>query len=320
MALELAVQRSRVDERIEKAEIYAKLIAMAAVGLEEAIGVEVTGGLINLVAREMLKICMPPQGMENIIKWLNEQTPLRVDTYNPGGKLVRREDGEAFYLIARECPVRQILYFEDLPYGRSLCRIICSCLEKLIASALGGRYRVALNRPGPNAWLLRVRVLSGPAPPSDLVVSSKKPGKEEYLEQLMKAYSAMIKAISKALYLTLGGNVAMSYRAGKQYGRRVGAHVLAEGYEPATLEEAVSLMNTMLKSIIKVNIESDYLVLEWSKFDEIISREGLEHPEFIQRLVQGFIAGVLETLIGMRIDLRSTSEPNKYKLVVRDNA
>ncbi len=320
MTLELASVRTRVDPRVEEAEVYARLIAMAAVGVEEAIGMQVVGGLVNLVAREMLKICTPPKAMQDIIRWLNEETPFRIDTYNPPGGLIRKEDGEAFYLIARECPVRQILYFEDLPYGRALCRIMCTCLEKLIASALGGRYRVMLDRPGPNACLLRVKVLSGPAPPNDLVVVSRKPSREEYIEQLMKAYSAMIKGISRALYLTLGGNVAMSYRAGKQYGRRVGAHILAEGYEPENIEEAIDIMNVGLKNILKTRLDGDYLVIEWSRFDEIVEKEGLQHPEFIKRLVQGFVAGVLETLTGMKVDLRSTSEPNKYKLMVRNDA
>ena len=296
-------------------EVYAKLIAMAAVGIEEAAAY--TGGLANLAARSLLRRFHPPDGgLEEALRWINRNTAFRVRTYVVGDSFVRDEDGEkAFYLIAYECPIRQILYLEDLPYGRTLCRIGCSYLERLLAEKLGGRYRVALDRAGPNACLLRGTVKAPPEPPGGLRVEAEPATMEEYRRLLREALSALLHGVSEALYTTLGGNVAMSYRAGKSYGRRMGDQILAEGYEASSLEEAVEVANTGLQGFIRIRLEDGRLRIEWSRFHEVIEREGLRHPEFVERLVQGFLAGVLEELLGERLDLRSTGEPRVYQVV-----
>ena len=318
--MEALLESPTAEREVDLVEVYAKLIAMAAVGIEEAVGASATGGLANLAARELYNRYHPETSdVAEALNWLNENTVFRLETYRVGESLVRDEGerGKAFYLIARECPVRQILYLEDLPYGRTLCRVLCAYLERLFADKLGGRYRVALERAGPNACLLRAAILRGPEPPGDMEVKSRPPSLEEYRAKLLEALSAFLHATADALYMTLGGNVAMSYRAGKEYGRLVGAQIMAEGYDAETPEEAVELMNRGLRGLLRARLEaSDTLILEWSRFDEIIEREGLKHPDFIKRLVQGFMAGILETLLGKRLDLRSTTRPNTFKLVM----
>lgn len=286
-------------------------------GLEDAIGVRASGGFANLLAREIMNTYQPPGGsLQDAFEWLNRNTVFRLDTYRAGGRLVRDEEGsKAFYLIARECPVRQILYLEDLPAGRSLCRIMCSYLERLLAGRLGGRYRVEPVRAGPNACLLRGVVLSGSPPPDDLEVRSSPPSRDEYLRLLHEMLSTMLHGLARALYMTLAGNPAMSYRAGKSYGRQVGAAILAEGYEASSLGEAVEIMNQGLHGMVRVRLEGERLVLEKSVFHKIVEREKIEHPEFIHRTVQGFIAGVLEILLGRRIELRSTGEERVYQVM-----
>jgi predicted hydrocarbon binding protein len=298
-------------------EVYAKLIAMAAVGIEAAAAY--TGGLANLAAKSLYTRLHPGNGgLEEALRWLNHNTVLRVRTYVVGESFVRDEGGEkAFYLIAYECPIRQILYLEDLPYGRTLCRVMCGYLERLFSEKLGGRYRVSLDRAGPNACLLRGVVRSPPEPPPDLRVDAEPISGEEYRRLLREALSNLLHAVSDALYTTLGGNVAMSYLAGKEYGRRMGAQILAEGYEAASLEEAVRLANAGLSGFIEVELVGDTLRIKWSRFHEIIEREKLRHPEFVERLVQGFLAGVLEELLGSRVELRSTSEPRVFKVMTR---
>ena len=306
------------NEELRFIEVYSKLIAMAVVGVEEAVGERVTGGFANLIARELLRHYQPPPGdVKTALEWLGGNTVFRLETYRVKGHLLRQENGStAFYLLARECPVRQILYLEDLPAGKTLCRIMCSYLERLLAERLGGRYRIEMARIGPNACLIRGLVLQGSPPPDDLEVYTEPPSREEYIKLLREMFSAMLHGVSRALYLTLGSNPAMSYRAGKSYGRRVGALIMAEGYEAGSLEEAVELMNTGLKGMLSARLEGDKLVLEWNMFDDIVRKEGLEHPEFIDFLLRGFIAGVLEVLLGRRVDLRSTDGKGVYKVVM----
>ncbi|BES81605.1 hypothetical protein [Pyrodictium abyssi] len=313
----LPLDGSGADDGPREIEAYSRLIAMAVVGVEEAVGSGVTGGFANLLAREIMAKYKPPEGdLRSALEWLGRNTVFRVDTYRVGGRLCRDEGGEkAFYLIARECPVRQILYLEDLPAGRTLCRIMCSYLERLFAERLGGRYRVKLARTGPNACLLRGVVVSGNPPPDDLEVRTEPPSREEYVKLLHEMLSAILRGLSRALYLTLGSNPAMSYRAGKSYGRHLGAMILAEGYEASSLEEAVEILNEGLQGMVKTRLEGDKLFLEWSWFHDIVEKEGIEHPEFIHRLVQGFIAGILEMLLGRRIELRSTQEQNVYRVM-----
>ena len=302
------------DDALREVEAYSRFIAMAVVGVEEAAGRNITGGFASLLAREIMAKYKPPEGsIKDELEWLGRNTVFRVNTYRVQGKLCREEDeGKAFYLIAYECPIRQILYLEDLPAGGTLCRIMCSYLERLFAERLGGRYRVRLVRSGPNACLLRGVVISGNPPPDDMDIYTEPPSREEYVEQLRNMLSAILHGLSSALYLTLGSNPAISYRAGKSYGRRLGAMILAEGYEAQNLEEAVEILNEGLRGMVKTRLEGDKLVLEWSWFHDIAEREGLQHPEFIHRIVQGFIAGVLEMLVGRRIELRSTQEHNVY--------
>jgi len=310
LALQEATSREVTDE-----EVYSKLIAMAAVGIEEAAAY--TGGLANLAAREVYRRHYPePKDLGEALRWVNENTAFRIRTYVVGDSFVRSEDGEkAFYFIVYECPIRQILYLEDLPYGRTLCSIGCRYLERLLSEKLGGRYRVALERAGPNACLLRGVVKAPPEPPAGLRVEAKPVTLEEYRRLLRTALSTLLHAVSEALYTTLGGNVAMSYRAGKEYGRRMGAQILAEGYEATSLEEAVEIANAGLRGFIEIGLEGDTVRIRWSRFHEIIKQEGLRHPEFVERLVQGFLAGVLEVLVGKRLDLRSTGEPRVYRVV-----
>jgi predicted hydrocarbon binding protein len=301
-------------------EAYSKLTAMTVVGVEEAVGEALTGGFVNLVARKLEELLSIPKfsSVKDVLEWFNHNTTFRVNTYRVGGKLVRTEDkGKAFYLVAYECPVRQVLYIEDLPGGRSLCRILCRLLSRKLSEAAGGRCEVEPARIGPNACLLRVGIEDKlESIVENVDVESEKPSLEEYEKLLMNFLSALLKSIGWALYQVLGGNPAMSYRAGKSYGRLVGASILARGYEAETLEEAVSLLNRALEGVVKVELEGDEIRVVEDKFKDIVLKESVEHPEFIDRTVQGFIAGILETLTGRRVDLRSTGKEAVYKVMI----
>ena len=300
-------------------EVYSKLIAMTVIGAEEAIGSNMIGGFVNLVARRLEEELGVPRGIDvaGLLNWINNNTVLRLNTYRVKGRLVREEDkGPAFYMIAYECPVRQILYLEDLPGGRSLCMIVCRLLSRLLSGSLGSLCRLEPARIGPNACLLRVGISSSAREKIEGIdVVSSSPGIKEYEELLKRFFSALLHSIGWALNTLLGGNPAMSYRAGKSYGRLVGASILAQGYEATTLEEAVEVFNSAMQGFLRIRAEGSAIVIEENRFDEIISREGIEHAEFIKRIVQGFIAGSLETLLARRVDLRSLG--NKFEVIIR---
>ena len=300
-------------------EGYSKLIAMTVIGAEEAIGSSMIGGFVNLVARRLEEELGVPRGVNvaELLSWMNSNTMLRLNTYRVKGRLVRDEDkGPAFYMIAYECPIRQVLYLEDLPGGRSLCMIVCRLLSRLLSESLGSACKVVPTRIGPNACLLRAGISSSVREKIEGIdVVSSSPDVEEYEELLNRFFSALLHSIGWALNTLLGGNPAMSYRAGKSYGRLVGASILAQGYEATTLEEAVEVFNSAMQGFLRIRAEDSAIVIEENKFDEIISREGIEHAEFIKRIVQGFIAGSLETLLARRVDLRSLG--NKFEVIIR---
>ncbi len=301
-------------------EVYSKLIAMTVVGVEEAIGSNMVGGFVNLVARKLEEELGVQRGsnVRELLEWINKNTVLRLNTYRVKDQLVRDEEkGPAFYMIAYECPVRQILYLEDLPGGRALCMIICRFLSRLLSGGLGSSCRVEPARIGPNACLLRVGISNSVRERvKELDVTSRSPDIKEYEELLRRFFSALLRSIGWALNTLLGGNPAMSYRAGKSYGRLVGASILAQGYEASSLDEAVSIFNSSMKSLISIRISGSAIVIEKSRFDEIIEKEAIKHSEFIKRVVQGFIAGSLETLLAKRVDLRSLGD-NKFEVIIR---
>lgn len=301
-------------------EVYSKLIAMTVVGVEEAIGSSMAGGFVNLVARKLEEELGIQHGSNvgELLEWINKNTVLRLNTYRVKDKLVRDEEkGPAFYMIAYECPVRQILYLEDLPGGRALCMIICRLLSRLLTSSLGSSCRVEPARIGPNACLLRVGISNSVKERvEELNVISRSPSAEEYEELLRRFFSALLRSIGWALNTLLGGNPAMSYRAGKGYGRLVGSSILAQGYEANSLDEAVNIFNSSMKNLLSIRISGSKIVVEKSRFDEIIEKESIKHAEFIKKVVQGFIAGSLETLLAKRVDLRSLGD-NEFEVIMR---
>ena len=178
------MQQYNVRARYSELEAYSKLIAMTVVGVEEAVGETLTGGFVNLVARKLEELLSIPKfsSVKDVLEWFNSNTVFRVNTYRVGGRLVRSEkNGKAFYLVAYECPARQVLYIEDLPGGKSLCKIMCRLLSKKLSKAAGGRCSVEPARMGPNACLLRVGIedrLENTVETVDVV--SRKPSLEEY--------------------------------------------------------------------------------------------------------------------------------------------
>ncbi len=306
------------QRELDEVEVYAKLLAMTVVGLEEAVGPS-AAGVVNLVSKKLYELMRPDTSSpRSFLEWVNRSCALKLNTYRVRGRLVREEQGgRAFYLIAYECPIRQVLYLEDLPGGRSLCRIVCGFLGLGLSESLGSRVRVEPSRIGPNACLIRAGLGDGAEAMEKVDVVSEKPSMEEYREKLLETYRRLLGAVGWALYRVLGANPAMSYRAGKNYGRMNGALLLAEGFEAESLEEAVELFNRGLGGMVRVELRDGLLAIVESQFDRIIEEAGVEHPEFIDRILQGFVAGVLEVLTGRSLDLRSTSEKRVYRVVVR---
>lgn len=309
------------DEFYKLLEVYSKLVAMTVIGVEEAIGPQLTGGFVNLVVRKLEEeyAGQKPGSIREALEWFNKNTVFRINTYRVGGRLVRVEDSKyAFYMIAYECPVRQILYVEDLPGGRSLCMIMCRLLSRKLSEATGSKIDVEPARIGPNACLLRAvfsnEKLRDRVEGVDVV--SEKPSIEEYKRLLQDFLSALLRSIGWALYQVLGGNPAMSYRAGKGYGRIVGASILARGYEAESISEALEIMNTTLHGMLEAEYRDGQIAIKRSAFKEIVEKEGIEHPEFIDRTIQGFIAGILEVLTGKRVELRSTGVEGVYKVMM----
>jgi predicted hydrocarbon binding protein len=314
--LELEISSSG-DESIKNLTAYAKLIAMTVQGIEEAIGEQYVGAFITLLSKKLINFLNPPtSSIAKLLEWFNTNTALRLNTYRVKGRLVRKEEqGLAFYLVAYECPIRQILYLEDLPGGKALCKIICRILSTLLSKASGGRVEVEPSRMGPNACLLRAGIEEKIIDKVEGIdVTSSPPSVDEYKKLVLNFYSILLKGIGWALYTVLGGNPAMSYRVGKSYGKLTGYSILAEGYEASSLEEAVDLLNTSLRDIINVELDRDTIIVKRNVFRDIVEKEGIEHPEFIDRIVQGFIAGILGALIGAEIDLRYLRE-NTFKVM-----
>ena len=297
-----------------------KALAAVAVGFEKAVGRMQVGGLANLFAGRLYKrLGLEGLGLQEAFEKLNNETVFRMDTYTGWGGLVRDESGEkAFYLIGRECPVRQILYQEELPAGCALCRLMMRFLERVFREKLGGMYRVCLRRYGPNACLLRVGIVRGQEPPASFSLESREPSLDEYIEKLRIMYDEMLHALSDALYMVLGGNAAMSYRMGKAYGAIDGRHILANFGSTMSLEEAISVVNESLRVLVRLVKEDDGLRLERSIFHDIVEGLGIRHPEAVYYAVQGYIAGILSTLTGRNIDLRLVDlASRRYKIYVR---
>jgi len=320
LTLRSLIEAKTIPRRLELLA-RVKVLAAMTVGFEEAVGREQVGGLANLFAQLLYKeLGLQNKDLVGVFDTLNRETVFRLDTYSTWKGLVRDEGdkGKAFYLIGRECPVRQILYQEDLPPGRVLCNFMCTFLEKVFSEKLGGKYKVSLALYGPNACLLRVAIVSGSPPPDNFVLTSKKPSIEEYANKLLEMYDVMIRAITDALYRLLGDNPAMGYRIGKAYGVIDGEHTLADIGVTVGLESAVEYLNKYHRDLVELELDKDMLNVKKSLIHDIVDAIGLKHSAAVYRIVQGYIAGVLSALTGRKIDVRAVDEKaRKLKLYVR---
>jgi len=313
---------TKVENVPHRLELLAriKILAAMSIGFEEAVGHEQIGGLANMFAQQLYReLGLQNKDIVSIFNTLNEETVFRLDTYSMWKGLVRDEGngGKAFYLIGRECPVRQILYQEGLPPGKILCNLMCTFLERVLCDKLGGKYKVALLLYGPNACLLRVTIVSGPSP-GDFTLVSKEPSVEEYANKLLKMYDVMIKAITNAFYKLLGNNPAMGYRIGKAYGVVDGERTLAVVGVTVKLEDAIEYLNKYHRDLVEIELDKDMLSIRRSLIHDIIESIGLEHRAAVYRIVQGYIAGVLSALTGKNVDVRAVDEKaRRLKLYVR---
>ena len=298
-----------------------KILAAMTIGFEEAVGYGQVGGLANMFAQLLYKeLDLQNKDIVDVFNMLNKETVFRLDAYSAWKGLVRDEGGKgkAFYLVGRECPVRQILYQEGLPPGRLLCNFMCTFLEKIFSEKLGGKYKVSLALYGPNACLLRVAIASGSPPPENFISISEEPSVEEYANKLLEMYDVMIRAVTDALYKLLGNNPAMGYRIGKAYGIHDGEHTLAEIGITVGLESAVEYFNEYHHRLVELELDKDILNVRTSLIHNIVDNIGLEHSAAVYRVVQGYIAGVLSALTGKNIDARAIDEKaRKLKLYVR---
>ena len=302
------------EEEMAFIEASIKLIAMTVAGLEKAVGVQTSRVLGNIMGLELYKMrsgLFKSLGLKEALEALNRSS-FRIDVYRMRGRLVHTDPQtgrKAFYFVGRECPIRQILYHEDLPAGRALCRITCSFLEALLKEKLGGRYRVGLVRYGPNACFMRAEILEGPEPPEDLEVYSVKPSLKEYIPLLVDDLRDILLAFDRTVERVLGGNPSMSYVAGKGYGTLDGENLLTYLGRPVPLDEALDVINKVYDPILRLRREGgDTLVVEKSLYHELAAKYNLEKSIFIYRTVQGYIAGLLSVLTGQRVDLRALDD------------
>ncbi len=316
--------RPRESEELAFIEAAVKLMAMIVHGLEMAVGVQtsrVLGSVMGTALYEARRSWFEGMGLREALERLNK-TSFRIDVYRFRGRLVH-EDPEtkkkAFYFVGRECPIRQILYHEDLPAGRALCRVMCSFLENLLREKLGGRYRVGLVRYGPNACFMRVEIVEGPAPPEDLEVYSEKPSLDEYLRLLLDDLRDLLLAFDRTVEKVLGGNPTMSYVAGKEYGGLDGDNLLTYLGAPVELREAIEVVNTVYRGVLELRLEGgDTLIVEKSLYHQLAEKYNLAKSIFVYRTVQGYIAGLLSRLTGKRVDLRALDEKaTRMKIYVR---
>jgi len=320
LTLRFLIEAKVIPRRLELLA-RVKILAAMTVGFEEAVGREQVGGLANIFAQLFYReLGLQNKDIVSVFDMLNEETVFRLDTYSAWKGLVRDEGdrGKAFYLVGRECPVRQILYQEDLPPGRICCNLMCAFLEKILCEKLGGKYKVSLALYGPNACLLRVAIVSGPPPPDNFILTSKRPSVEEYADKLLKMYNIMIRAVTDALYKLLGDNPAMGYRIGKAYGVIDGEHALADVGATVGLESAVEYFNKYYHNFVELELEKDMLNVKKSLIHDIVDSIRLKHSVAIYRIMQGYVAGVLSALTGKKIDVRAVDEKaRKLKLYVR---
>ena len=314
---------TEIREIPHRLELLARIKVLAAivVGFEEAVGREQVGGLANIFSQSLYReLNLQNEDITSAFNKLNNETVFRLDTYSAWGSLVRDEGskGKAFYLIGRECPVRQILYQEDLPAGRALCSLMCAFVERIFREKLGGKYRVSLARYGPNACLLRVAIVSGSPPPDNFVLVSEKPDLEEYVNKLLNMYNIMLRAVDDALYKLLGENPAMSYRIGRAYGTIEGEHTLAEIGATVGLEDAVEYLNKYQRDLIELELTGDTLNIRKSLIHDVVDDVGLKHGTAIYRVAQGYIAGILSVLTGKNVNVRAIDpKARTLKLYVR---
>ncbi len=209
------------DEKYRDIEAMVKLIAIVVQGVELAVGVQAARVLGSLMGRFLYnehRSLFEGKGFREALEAVNTRS-FRIDLYPMHGKIVHIDPEvkqKAFYLVGRECPIRQIIYHEDLPAGRTLCRVMCSFLEMLLGEKLGGKYSVSIQRYGPNACFIRVLIREGSGPSEDIRVYSVKPSLEEYVEKLREDLTAIMRAFDAVVDKVLGGNPAMSYTAGKK--------------------------------------------------------------------------------------------------------
>ncbi len=311
------------DEKYRDIEAMVKLIAITVQGVELAVGLQAARVLGSLMGRYLYneyRNMFEGKDFGAALEMVNTRS-FRVDLYPMHGKLVHIDPQvkqKAFYLIGRECPIRQILYHEDLPAGRTLCKVLCSFLEMLISDKLGGKYSVSLQRYGPNACFIRVVIREGAEPPESLRVYSVKPSLEEYVEKLREDLTAIMRAFDAVVDKVLGGNPAMSYMAGKKYGALDGNLLLSYLGRLVTLEEAIEVINAAYAGILRVRREGDNLIVEESLFHQLPEKLNLGKAVFVYRSLQGYLAGVLETLTGQRVDLRALdSKATRFKIIAR---
>jgi len=132
--------------------------------------------------------------------------------------------GSEATLVVRECPVRQVCFFEGMSVGGALCATCRGLLEGYIHSALGVATVVATLGAGPNACVCRVRPRFGG---EQLRVGEVrgvsegwKQGLESYVDKVEGCLSRLIELTYQVLEKGVGRQaiVALSFSA-----RRFGA-------------------------------------------------------------------------------------------------
>ncbi|WP_048191313.1 hypothetical protein [Pyrolobus fumarii] len=304
-------------------EAMIKLMAITVRGLELAVGQRSAMALGTIMGSQLYKSMSPSikgKNLKEALEAVNTRS-FRIDVYKMRGKVVHEDPQtgrKVFYYVGRECPIRQILYHEDIPAGGTLCRIMCSFVEQLLADVLGGKYSVKLLRYGPNACFLRVEIVNGPQPPDDVAVYSKKPSLEEYVMLLREDLRSILVAFDATVDRVLGGNPTMSYMAGKRYGLLDGDNLLSTIGRTISVDEAITVLNVAYKGLLELSKEGDVISLERSVFHDLVEKLQLGRAVFIYRTLQGYLAGLLERLTGHRVDLRGLDEKaTQLKILMR---
>jgi len=292
-------------ELSEKLQSIIKMIVAVVTGLEGLVGPKVSSLYAKALARHLYgELGLDGLDPGDALRLLN-RSPWRLDVYEENGSRLRGEDGGwAAYLIARECPIRQALYQEDLPPGGLLCSAMGGVLSLVFSRAVEGA-RVELTRYGPNACLLRLGMGERWEPPAAV---SERPGVEEYAGLLWGFYTAFTKSMGRALEETLGNAPITGYRAARSYGFREGAALLAELGRSVGLEEAIDVINSRLGRFVRVGREDDLLLIEGSGICAAVAECCPQYRFLANGVVRGFLAGLLSALTGERLNLAVAEE------------